>query len=289
MKVLDITEAPNKKIPVLTKNTIDTLQTSCSEFLNNATMPLFRGFKRDLNGLTKVPIRTNRIPSDSDSSHTAAFNYLFEVYTKIPYIRNSTAFAAMDDSVARSYGEAGFVFPINGTKFYRADGIRDVFSDFEDISPFDEFADEWFWTRNYSDRETEILTDKLRAIDNWIYQRRGKVSVAEVNKRFGKYLKIWKQYLKEFKHILDAFYIYDGFHPELNEANEEIGMFGVPYYYAFPSEKITDTISRYIDDLGFTLYVGDEIIARPTDIDTLIFNAIKYGHEIYALPKKLTT
>lgn len=289
MKILDITEAKREKISILDKKTIAVLQKNCSEFLSNASEPMYRGFKRDLSGLSKIPIRTNRIPSDSDSVHTAAFNYIFEMYTGIPYIRNSTAFAAMSSSVARSYGEVGFIFPINGTKFYRADGINDVFSEFEDVPDFIDFAGQWMWGQSMSDKKEAAIVADFQKLDKWIYSKRGKVSKTEVNKTFGKYLKVWKLYLREFKHIMDAFYIYDGFHSEFNDADEEIAMFGASYYYALPIDNLNDKFKNFGYDNHYTLYMGKEIVDHTYDnIDQLIFNAIKNGTEIFAVLRKLS-
>jgi len=282
-----IKEAKGKKIVLLNKKIINQIHSECGDFLSNAKSPLFRGFKREIKGLQKVPIRTNRVPADSSSIDTAAFNYLFELNTGVPYIRNITAFATTEAHVADQYGRIHMIFPLNGTKYYRATGIVDVYGEFEsNIGDFEDTASDYIRAIVKSDDEEDRLIAELEDIQDNVYATKGRVNKAGLHKIFGKHIKLWKMFIKQFQPIINKFYMYDGFHPELNKANEEIGMFGVPFYYVFNIENIIDMAS----DLDYKIYINDKRIdtngGDMDDMELFVLHAIKNNHEIYAIKRE---
>lgn len=275
-----ITEGP-EKIILLDKQIISTLHKQCGDFLGNAKTPLYRGFKREINGLEKIPIRTNRAPADSTGVDTAAFNYMFEINTGVKYIRNITAFATSRYYIAESYGIPRMIFPINGTKFYRAKGIDDVYSEFEaNIDDFDDVMYKYAMKMTKNDDDEDDLMNKLQDMEAQLYVGSGRVSKAEIHKIFGKHIGVWNLFMKQFKPIINKFYMYDGFHPELSKAREEIGMFGKPFYYVIDLSKIIDLNSDY------QLYIGKNRVDIYGDgLEEVIFRAIKKNEEIYALKR----
>jgi hypothetical protein len=293
MKANEIISEANKqkKIEIISASTISTLHKQCGEFLNNATRPLYRGFKRDITGLAKVPIRTNRQPADSSHIDTTAFNYLFELNTGVPNIRNRTAFASVVAETAMAYGTSGMIFPLNGTKFYRATGIDDVYGEFEaSIDDFDSIIYDYAAKIGKSDEEENTIYDELSDISEVFWHRTDKLNVAKIKKAFGKHLPVWHKFVKQFQPIINKFYMYDGFHPELNKASEEIAMFGKPYYFALDIESIIDMMYYAQEDDKSVLYIGDKPFTRVEITgymiaSDIIFRAIKNKQKIYSVSR----
>lgn len=285
-----ITEAKKKKkkkkkIPIISQELIKVLHKQCGEYLGNATAPLYRGFGRELPGLAKVPIRKNRVPKDSESIDTAAFNYVFEMYTGVKHIRNITTFAAMNYMVAQSYGRLGMIFPLNGTQYVRSTKIKDLYSEFDEKdAELEDVANEFIYKNKLNNFQEEKLLQVVWDAQDYMETSRGIISKAEIHKAFGKALPLWTKFVRYFEKLVKSFYLYDGFHPELNKAKEEIAMFGKPFYYALDVEKIEDEIVEFVVDEDYRVYVGGEELSRtPKDMYALIFNAIKNGEEIYAV------
>ena len=212
-------------------------------------------------------------------------------------VRNRTAYASMDYSITGQYGIPHYCFPINGTNFYHSPKIGDVFNTFNNLKWMEDIANNYISDIMTSPKIDKLLNnpdtekayfrfenqleDEIRDAIGRLEGTGGMLTVAQINKIFKKHPKLWKMYLKQHEDIMKSFYIYDGFHSDLNSRFGEIGLFGKPYYYLLNKSSFADIYKRgelYINDLP--------VKPGSWSLTIILFNAIKARHEISQQPKR---
>lgn len=266
---------------LLSMKQINAIHGECAIFLQNASTPLFRGVNRNSQrpGLSKVPIRTNRIPADLKGYSTAAFNYIFEMKTGIPYIRNSTAFATNRIEVARAYGSPVLVFPINGTKYIRSNEINDIFTKLND--DHFEYLEDVYFRKLKTEDEQQDFRRSVSKFHQLMDTNAGQYTKSEIDKIFGKYLPLWQIYIKSITSLIDTYTVYDEYTPELDNATEEIAMFGMPYYYTLA----LGLFSMRFNNPATTIYIDGVEFDGVNRVEYVVFDAVKNKHEIHARTK----
>jgi hypothetical protein len=350
MRVTDIIltegEHSRTKVVVLSAADIAMVSAECSDYISKVTEPLVRGTKL-ISKIRKGKIRTNRAPLDSAVPDTAAFNYQFEKKFGIPFIRNTTSYVTSVFKVAQSYGDGvSLVFPVNGTQFSHAVGIRDLIDVFSKTQHLDITAIDTTNARSkqvenklmtaakiviqeikrnrksltasqisqmiasiiggrvgkmysqdvdidprYMPREVDFMVRKYvrDELDEKIENRvervvehamtkieatNGKMTVAQIQKLFGKDIDIWEGFVKQFFNAVAKYRVYDGYQTKFNKITDEIMVFGVPYFYLIPL--------TYLKKMGQRgLYFGDRFVKAKDITPKDVLGAIKNKQEIY--------
>jgi len=277
-----------KKVSLLPLKIINTLHQYCSDFIANTKKPLYRGINADIPLLSKRPIRKNRCPRDTSYEITAAFNYIFEAHTGYPAIRNTSAFTTMDEAQAADYGALHLVFPINGTHYLYNSKYSDLFAEqdiFDSLSNFEYFLESKISNLERIDR----ILSEYEPIKNLIYKKCGAITKAQIDKflnNSSELKKYWLKYTGFFGKFLNSYYIYDGFHPELNNSKGEIQLFGTNYFYMINQYKIIEKYRKTKTNSTPEIFIGKNDIDRSDFFENLteyVFNAIKKKQEIYMI------
>lgn len=109
---------------------LHTIKKECSSFIQDSTLPLYRGSWTD-NVVYFLDKRSDRRPRDSakDVIFNNLFNITIEHLFGVPKIRTKSIFVTKNWSQAHYYGEASYVFPQNGYKLAYGKRIHDSFED----------------------------------------------------------------------------------------------------------------------------------------------------------------
>lgn len=108
----------------LDKHSLDKIKKECSDFIEHNNRPLFRGMS-DKGSITQVPIRTDRKPLTGSIEASSLFNYWFEQEFGFKDIRMKTAFVSTSFKQAKEYGTIYVIFPVNRTKVFFNENVRD--------------------------------------------------------------------------------------------------------------------------------------------------------------------
>lgn len=106
----------------------------CSQFVA-APVELYRGMTSS-DSISKVAIRQDRRPLDTNALVSASFNYLFERKHSTPNIRSRAMFCTPRKTQAGTYGVLHWVIPTDECVMWVRAGVRDSLSTMDDIEPF---------------------------------------------------------------------------------------------------------------------------------------------------------